>query len=866
MSYSPNSNSVNELLQGLEKAGDTSFYPPEETIHDVMKGQSPGQHDAIEGERAAKKERQRLEHIKTMQGRPMDKDDVLHGGGDNKTRRAQNEMAEIRKKEKARKKEDLSYDYDPQACLDWGIFQLERLGITELLLNTESKLAGGGIELAYESNIEPQFDKGFNPHKFKIFRPITCTGQLINGEKVLKYIKDRLDDANGYNQDYKKEWLRYLSGNDKNGELANNIKSYGFGHIRSKSLTADNNAHKVVPPLHWFHKKVLEIDVVNEILSLWDLPEREALMIMIGRALAGAGYEKNHVAIIDDTKNAVGKTTRVLEKFEDDVSGEYVTGGMKHTARSIPVLCGAAGVGKSHFMDNLRNAIDNLGFTNAVVPLSGNQFGWGKAKSVDIMFADDTGKDDFAKIYKSSQTKTVASAGTFADEDKGENVKTSRATASLFIATNEIWIPSPDKGCSSRFEFLQVRNKNTLTLLYKGKNYEEHLKSIAKKHGTNVEVMFMYLCRLCLDKFIETIGYQYNISTKQFDKIASSSLEKRLGELREMFTYQGKVHPEEMLVDACFKVQAMNTKLSELGVLKNFPNKQYPNPRKNDNYNISIEHVLQVAETLNSLKAKCASMEQPNSDELLPHIAKDKAAINYYITLQKLINWILPEDKFDHSTIVNFYNSVKIDITNSGKNIDKHALWDKYIGDCGTFYSKCHKNAGFYKNHWNSALSNKESYEAEFMQLMRESKLTPMAVSTIAKAVSVFVSLNRVVSKEEIHEIEMLKYFQEKKRKAKMHQEKARESFMNAGKGEDDNPETNKVDETEYIDITSPDFANIVNEEIKDYSPEEIAEVKEFKRQNNPSNVSKGSGTNGNSGRKGFAMKNRVAQAPIQGF
>jgi hypothetical protein len=866
MSYSPNSNSVNELLQGLEKADDTSFYPPEETIHDVMKGQSPGQHDAIEGERAAKKEQQRLDYIKTMQGKPMDKDDVLHGDGDNKTRRAQNEMAEIRKKEKARKKEYLAnYIVNPHDLLNWGIKALEELNITELLINNQSEIPGK-IELSYESPITPQFEFGFNPpSNYKTYRPITCTGQSVHGINFIQYLTDYLDDQNGYNEDYKKQWLDFLAGKAKNGDLANMIKSYGYGNMRTKSLSGTHHAHKVIPPIDWFLARVRKINVVDELLSLWEAPEREALALMIGRAVAGASFQASDKQDTADLKSAIGKTTRVLEGFQDATTGQYIPGGMKHTTRSIPVLCGAAGVGKSHFMDNLKSAVDKLGFTSGIVPLSGNQFGWGAAKSADMMFADDTSQEDFAALFKASQTKTIASGGDFADEDKGVNVKMSRAVSSMFIATNHVFIPSRDSGMASRVEFLQVRNKVTLTQRYNGLTYEGYLKEIAKKHNTTVDVLFMYLCRMCFNKFIDCIGYKYNTATGQYDNVASSNLENRLKELREMFIYQGKVDAENMLIEACIKVQAMNSKLEKMGLLKNYPNKQNPNPRVKDNYSITVEHVVQLAETVGALTSKCESMKLPNSDTFLPHIVNNEDAINYHDTLQRIIDWILPQSKFDHTTLLNFCNAVKLDISNSGASVNKHDLWNKHISECATFYNNCSKNKAFYKNHWDSTLTDKPTYETELLELLRESNLTAVALSTIAKAVSVFTTIGRPLTKEELHDIELEKYFRDKKRRSKLIQDMTKQKALEMTNGHLSPKELAAIEAEEstpkYIDLDDPNLADLVAE-AGDYTPEQIAEVKEFKKQN----TTNGSGTNGNSGRKGFAMKNRVAQAPIQGF
>jgi hypothetical protein len=850
---SPNSNSIESLLQGLEQADDS--YPREETIHDVMEGQSPGQDAETKGKRAAKKEQQRLDNLKSMQGKPMSQDDVAHRGGNNKERRDQNEMAEIRAKNKDKKKKDLKFVSNPNKCYEWGIKELARLHLHELLINQDSKIPGK-IEISYEGSVKPQFEYGFNPRGgYKLFKPVTATGQKIQGQDFITYLDERMDDGEGYNFDYKVEWLEFLSGATKDGKLGRIIKSKGLGHQRCKSLTGNLDAHKVIPPYSWFCERIHKIDVANELLSLWDKAEREALMIMIGRACAGASYEKASNIDEKDPTDAINKTTRTLEEFQDEVTGEYVIGGLEHTSRSIPVLCGAAGVGKSHFMDALRRAFNNLGFSNAVVPLSGNQFGFGAFESTDVVFSDDTSRKDFANIYGSSQIKTAASSGTIPLENKGVDVRPARSTAAIFIATNDIWIPNPDEGCSSRFEFLQVRGKTKLNKVYNGLTYESHLKQLAKKHDTNVDVLFMYLLRICLDKFIETTGYVYNKETRKFDKVAPSTLEKRLNKLREKFVFQGKVDAEKLLVEACVKVQAMNTLLKDLGLLTHYKDKLNPNPRAEDNHTIAVGHVLQLAETLINLKKRCSSMKQPNSDDFLPHIVNDKSAVNYYDTLQNIINWILPSSKFDHGTVINFYNGVKTDISNSGAKIDKYKLWKDHIKNIGTFYTRCSDRLDAYKNKWDTAITNKDAYENELKDILRNSRITVNAVAVLAKAVTVFQVLDTVLSARELADMELERQVKANKKREKLIIEKNKRAYSqqdNVKDYEEEFPE-------EFINIDGDLTAVIA--EIRDYTPEEI---ENFKTNTTVSNNETSSKSTGKS--KGFAMKNKTAQSPVEGF
>jgi hypothetical protein len=148
--------------------------------------------------------------------------------------------------------------------------------------------------------------------------------------------------------------------------------------------------------------------------------------------------------------------------------------------------------------------------------------------------------------------------------------------------------------------------------------------------------------------------------------------------------------------------------------------------------------------------------------------------------------------------------------------------------------------------------------------LLRESNLTVAAISTIAKAVSVFTTIGRPLTKEELHDIELEKYFRDKKRRAKLIQDVTKQKYLEATNANLTPKELEEIEEKatpKYIDLNDPNLADLIAADVRDYTAEEIAEVREFKK----ANSNNGSGSNGGKS-KGFAMKNRVAQSPVEGF
>jgi Family of unknown function (DUF5906) len=659
---------------------------------------------------------------------------------------------EVIKGRTKRKEERENEAVNPYECYLWGIKELERLGFKELMNNNESKLPGF-IEISKVERLDA-FDKYglYTPIKenAEIYRPI-CAGNV----EFVTFLKDNMDDENGKYLDFKQTWLDLFSGDDtKNaGKLGKKIQKLVLPVAKINSVSGTMPAHKRTYPLSWFRSDIQQIDP-RDIIPIWNRPEQDSLMIMIGRVLAGASY---------DTTKISGTTidsVRTAELFENPVNGKLEKNKITHTFRSIAVLCGAGGTGKSHFLKLVRWGLETTGYKEGTLPLSRNQFNWAPAENCDLLFGDDTTKDSFQDLYKSSQLKSIASSGKISIELKGVDARPGRAVTAVIINTNEVVIEPKhqDSGVSTRFEYLQTKEKSQIKQEL-GQDYDKYLYKLAKEHNTSTEVLILYFLRRCLDKFLQTIGYEWNIENKAFEIYKEPTLKEELETNKEEYIYQDATNISKLMAEAAIKTQAVNEYLikNHTKELQNL-GKVFLNPSNENNKNYSISHAAQTAEFVAELYARYRHcFEDENSDKLRElGIANNperlEALKGYSAKLRSILEWILPSKHFNYNSVQQFIKGLSTDAASNPGNVSTIKLWEKHIREFGGGKQKAPDYLGCYSGSFDTAKFQKDSYLIEFTEMM-DSGYQMMPISLL-KSASKFNSFSKEYSKQAIELLE----------------------------------------------------------------------------------------------------------------
>jgi hypothetical protein len=241
---------------------------------------------------------------------------------------------------------------------------------------------------------------------------------------------------------------------------------------------------KAAPQTSWFHEDIMEVNPMA-LLPMMRLAEAKMFMLHLGRIVVGAS-----------------DTTLVNE---DNIVHDYA---------QFVVLVGGAGVGKSHFLNNMREALTILGYTS-FAQKTGGRFDTANYAPVDLAYNDDFNDKALKAALENEDTKSLVSNDFLKVESKGADAVTIRATCALLANTNSYnqgMLSNGDEGLTRRFVFLAVHDKHRLSKVAEDMDlpYEYSMPGAWTyfadnyTNGDQVGLMMYFLAR-CKDYFLDTL-------------------------------------------------------------------------------------------------------------------------------------------------------------------------------------------------------------------------------------------------------------------------------------------------------------------------------------------------------------------------
>ena len=232
-----------------------------------------------------------------------------------------------------------------------------------------------------------------------------------------------------------------------------------------------------VPLAEWFPPQLQGYDS-SSLLTLFPEAEKRMLMLVIARAVMGRN------------------------------GNELAEGLVEHNFRSMALIVGDPGLGKTTLMGYLTEALTQLGFTCASGPTNLNQFAWAGAEKSHLMWWDDMTEEFQGSLLRNNNIKSIVSGGQINIEPKGEAVYSVYAQPAIIALTNVAnyqHLIGLDPGVLSRVNHLltysreELAERNLMPL-------REHWVMEAKRLGVSTTLLAMLLIRQCLDLFLEVTG------------------------------------------------------------------------------------------------------------------------------------------------------------------------------------------------------------------------------------------------------------------------------------------------------------------------------------------------------------------------
>lgn len=319
--------------------------------------------------------------------------------------------------------------------------------------------------------------------------------------------------------------------NNPKNQVARIGQSRTSGEYRKVTLNGTSGAFKIVPKAEWFPEAIQQVNA-RKLLTLFPDAEARQLMLILGRAMAGA----------TETETAEGM--------------------LYHTTRSYGLIVGhTAGMGKSTLLNYISNAVAKLGYNVSTVATNDTRFGWGEVACSDLAILDDLTDDIQRRLLHDAKVKTIVSNGWMKVEEKGVNAVSVKASTVFLWATN-VHNPSHyigmDEGSISRLNQLDTYAPHELQTAYpdiEDARILPYWKKLAEDTGTSTDVLAMWLLRQSLDYFLTSCGYYFDEDGQLAKDDSADYLEEVIKTNRKDFRIDvGLGHAEELPTTAAHLV------------------------------------------------------------------------------------------------------------------------------------------------------------------------------------------------------------------------------------------------------------------------------------------------------------------------
>lgn len=269
----------------------------------------------------------------------------------------------------------------------------------------------------------------------------------------------------------------------------------------AKQQCATEQPRAFVPPREWFSEEVQQLDF-GDIFTIWPKAELEMLKLIIGRALVGRSGSK-----------LVG-SGRVIE----------------HTYRTVGIIVGEPGLGKSTLFNKLFRALNAVGYTRYNFRDVTERFGLANLVLSDFGYKDDVSVQTLSHMISSENLKIIASGGQLMVEDKFMSSRNVFCHSVVLCCTND-WDPRAvyriDSGIASRVKLLSTVSRQELHQRHMAYAKDGHwaadapdlvpfmyLPWLASRLAVSEDCLMLWACRLAVDEFLKFCYTKGDIPTE----------------------------------------------------------------------------------------------------------------------------------------------------------------------------------------------------------------------------------------------------------------------------------------------------------------------------------------------------------------
>jgi hypothetical protein len=293
------------------------------------------------------------------------------------------------------------------------------------------------------------------------------------------------------------------------------------------SLRGGTGGKYIVPQKSWFDPRIQEV-TAQDLLSIFPEAERQMFLLLVGRIVVGSG---------------------------DSTTVEGID--INHKFRSMGIVLGEPGLGKSALMTFVMDALKNCGYDIQTMADNFGRFGWGEIAVSHLAYLDDLTKSTQQKMLHSGLTKQLVSNGVLRTENKGVDAINVKSRTVIIACSNE-WnardLYNADDGIKDRVNMLSIYQETELkkmvgTGLSSGSpdfRTWHHWNYLAKKLNTTTDVLGFWLLHLSSEEFLKVAGYTESVLPRDPKKFPSLSDETYNQMLRMTGATMAQTNPNRL--------------------------------------------------------------------------------------------------------------------------------------------------------------------------------------------------------------------------------------------------------------------------------------------------------------------------------
>ena len=317
------------------------------------------------------------------------------------------------------------------------------------------------------------------------------------------------------------------------------IRNYCLAFTEELEITVQHDprgkeiAHRVVPSVGDLPQKLWDNreSVVKSILGIYPEAEQQALLLGLGRTLAGSNHDV-----------ALGSKGR--HKLDS-------------TYRNLNLSYGDAGIGKSTLFNRLSEVLKEHGYDVVTIQPNMNRFSLSpQAAKASMLYIDDM--TDRTLIdwtgANSNLLKSYVTNGTISIEQKYRDPVQLEARGVIFSNANNIprkaiYQATKDSGFESRLTIMRTKNHSQLTDGKGTHDYHGVWQTVCDEYGVTNDDIALVLLRHGYEYYMSSLGYSKDDSGA-FDlatKPKTGLLKKEIDDIRSRLVTQPQSKPNQFV-------------------------------------------------------------------------------------------------------------------------------------------------------------------------------------------------------------------------------------------------------------------------------------------------------------------------------